>query len=434
MTQTQIPALQQWGDYDLDDPFPLFAEVLEQGPVHDITLKDGVRAFLVVSYDAAREALNHPGLSKDMEAAMDSEDGVVSEGLPGRDFARHMLSVDPPDHSRMRGLATPGFTKSRLSGLEGRIDDDRLVVAGRPRCRRRGGRPRGGLRPPAALLGDRRAARHRRRGPERSGRVVRHADGALLRQHAAARGGRRVGRDRRLPQRPRGPTPGLADRGPRRRPRALRERRRDHPQGAALVAVPAHRRRAPHHDVTDRQRRRRPPGAPRPARCAGGRPGTHPQGRRGVPALRRAGPPLHVPLRHRGRDDRRDRHPGRRAGDRQPGRGRPRPGPPSRTRTSSTYAVSRPTTWRSATASTTASARASPGSRRSSRSAACSPASPTSGWPWTRPSSTGTTATGWSCAGSRRSRSICPEARDRPALVTHRCWNIHARRPAWMRP
>ena len=129
MTETQIrvriPALGAWGDFDLDDPFPLYAEVLEAGPVHDVVLKDGVRAFLVLGYDAAREALNHPHLSKDMEAAMDAvpDDGagVVSEGLPGRDFARHMLSVDPPDHTRLRGLATPGFTKSRLAGLHDRI-------------------------------------------------------------------------------------------------------------------------------------------------------------------------------------------------------------------------------------------------------------------------------------------------------------------------
>ncbi len=135
MTSVQIDALRAWGDYDLDNPFPLFADVLAAGPVHDVVLKDGVRAFLVVGYDAAREALNHPDLSKDMEVAMDaaSEDGdVVSEGLPGRDFARHMLSVDPPDHARMRGLATPGFTKSRLSGLEGRIDRDGRLPAGRP--------------------------------------------------------------------------------------------------------------------------------------------------------------------------------------------------------------------------------------------------------------------------------------------------------------
>ncbi|GAA2149680.1 cytochrome P450 [Nocardioides koreensis] len=121
MTRTQIPALRRWGDYDRDNPYPLFAEVLEQGPVHEVTLTDGHRAFLVMGYDAAREALNHPGLSKDMEAALDAEGAVVAEGLPGRDFARHMLSVDPPDHTRLRRLATPSFTRTRLAPLEARI-------------------------------------------------------------------------------------------------------------------------------------------------------------------------------------------------------------------------------------------------------------------------------------------------------------------------
>lgn len=123
MTETQTSALQHWGDYDLDNPFPIFAEVLGQGPVHDVTLNDGHRAFLVVGYDAAREALNHPDLSKDMEAALNAEGAVVAEGLPGRDFARHMLSVDPPDHTRLRRLAAPGFTRKRLAMLEQRIAD-----------------------------------------------------------------------------------------------------------------------------------------------------------------------------------------------------------------------------------------------------------------------------------------------------------------------
>ena len=125
MTSTPAPAgiaaLRRWGDYDRDDPFPLFADVLAQGPVHEVTLVDGHRAFLVLGYDAAREALHHPALSKDMEAALDAEGAVVAEGLPGRDFARHMLSVDPPDHTRMRRLATPAFTRARLSTLQPRI-------------------------------------------------------------------------------------------------------------------------------------------------------------------------------------------------------------------------------------------------------------------------------------------------------------------------
>jgi cytochrome P450 len=82
MTQPRAPALDHWGDYDRDCPFPLFAEVRAAGPVHEVTLADGHRAFLVVEYAAAREALNHPDLSKDMHAALARDRAVVAEGLP----------------------------------------------------------------------------------------------------------------------------------------------------------------------------------------------------------------------------------------------------------------------------------------------------------------------------------------------------------------
>lgn len=113
--------MQHWGDYDRDNPYPLFAEALARGPVHEVILADGHTAVLVLGYDAAREALNHPDLSKDMLAALDRSGEVVAEGLPGRDFARHMLSVDPPDHTRLRSLITPAFTRTRLGALEPRI-------------------------------------------------------------------------------------------------------------------------------------------------------------------------------------------------------------------------------------------------------------------------------------------------------------------------
>lgn len=121
MTETRDPALDNWGDYDRSNPFDLFASVLADAPIQDVTLVDGHRAFLVLGYDEARAALNHPGLSKDMLAALDRDGAVAAEGLPGRDFARHMLSVDPPDHTRLRALATPAFTRARLSGLAPRI-------------------------------------------------------------------------------------------------------------------------------------------------------------------------------------------------------------------------------------------------------------------------------------------------------------------------
>ena len=126
MTPSRTGELERWGDYDRDHPFALFAEVRAAGPVHDVTLADGHRAFLVVGYDAAREALNHPELSKDMHAALARDGAVFAEGLPGPDFARHMLSVDQPDHTRLRGLAAKAFTRTRMETLEPRI---RQIVA-----------------------------------------------------------------------------------------------------------------------------------------------------------------------------------------------------------------------------------------------------------------------------------------------------------------
>src|SRR4051794_30332183 len=133
---TTTAALGAWGAYDRDDPFDLFAEVLELGPVHAVTLADGHDAWLVVGYDEARLALNDIRLSKDMHAALATGEGVVAEGLPGPSFARHMLSVDPPDHTRLRRLVSAVFTPRRVEGLRPRVqalvDDllDDIAAAG----------------------------------------------------------------------------------------------------------------------------------------------------------------------------------------------------------------------------------------------------------------------------------------------------------------
>jgi cytochrome P450 len=115
------PALAAWGAYNQDDPFPVFAEVRELGAVHEVTLADGHRAWLVVRYDEARAALNDPRLSKDMHAALATGADLVAEGLPGPAFARHMLSVDPPDHTRLRRLVSAAFSPRRVEGMRPRV-------------------------------------------------------------------------------------------------------------------------------------------------------------------------------------------------------------------------------------------------------------------------------------------------------------------------
>jgi len=121
MFSTTTEALGAWGTYDRDNPFPLFAAVRQLGAVHAVTLADGHDAWLVVGYDEARTALNDARLSKDMHAALATGGAVVAEGLPGPSFARHMLSVDPPDHSRLRRLVSAAFTPRRVEGLRPRV-------------------------------------------------------------------------------------------------------------------------------------------------------------------------------------------------------------------------------------------------------------------------------------------------------------------------
>jgi cytochrome P450 len=133
---TSERALEAWGAYDQDNPFPIFAEVRQRGPVQHVTLADGHGAWLVLGYEEAKALLNDARLSKDMQAAFARDSEVLAEGLPGREFARHMLAVDPPDHTRMRRLVSAAFSLRRVEKLEPAVcaivDDllDRIAEVG----------------------------------------------------------------------------------------------------------------------------------------------------------------------------------------------------------------------------------------------------------------------------------------------------------------
>lgn len=130
-------AFAAWGGgHDRDDPYGLYAQARQRGPVHRVTLADGHAAWLVVGHDEARAMLADARLSKDMHAAMAESGEVVAEGLPGPAFARHMLVVDPPDHTRLRNLVSVAFSRRRIEALAPRIqalvDDllDQVAAAG----------------------------------------------------------------------------------------------------------------------------------------------------------------------------------------------------------------------------------------------------------------------------------------------------------------
>lgn len=129
----------RWGGWDgavRDDPYPLFESMRAACPVQEVELADGHDAWLVLGHAAARQALRDPRFSKDMVAALEGDPDVVAEGLPGPDFAHHMLNVDPPDHTRLRSVVARAFVPSRIAALEPAIERmahdllDQLAQAG----------------------------------------------------------------------------------------------------------------------------------------------------------------------------------------------------------------------------------------------------------------------------------------------------------------
>ncbi len=111
-----------WDDAVRDDPFPVFAEARRRCPVQHVQLPDGHVAWVVLGHDAARQALGDARLSKNMVAALEQDPEVVAEGLPGPEFAHHMLAMDAPDHGRLRGLVAEAFRPSRVAAMRPAIE------------------------------------------------------------------------------------------------------------------------------------------------------------------------------------------------------------------------------------------------------------------------------------------------------------------------
>ncbi|MEV6555177.1 cytochrome P450 [Nocardia sp. NPDC051756] len=125
-------------------PYAFYRQLRSDGPAHKIRLPNGVRAWLVVDYDAAKEVLRHPDIRKDPNTAAGAEARHSASGDSGvtsanRRSSYHLLNADPPRHARLRKLVTPAFAPARMAALEARVvsiaDEllDRIAAAGAAR-------------------------------------------------------------------------------------------------------------------------------------------------------------------------------------------------------------------------------------------------------------------------------------------------------------
>ncbi|MGJ0154775.1 cytochrome P450 family protein [Streptomyces sp. CH8.1] len=106
------------------DPYPAYAWLRENSPVHRTKLPSGVEAWLVTRYADARQALADQRLSKNPAHHAEPAHAKGKTGIPGErkaELMTHLLNIDPPDHTRLRRLVSKAFTPRRVAEFAPRV-------------------------------------------------------------------------------------------------------------------------------------------------------------------------------------------------------------------------------------------------------------------------------------------------------------------------
>ncbi len=126
MTPDEALAAIFFTDAGLDDPVPYYHHLRETAPVHH----SGTGAIFLTRYEDCREVLrdNRFGKSnREGDSLVPSSDPAVAEFRKdllrrrGPDRPMSMLFLNPPAHTRQRGLVSRAFTPKRVEEMRSRI-------------------------------------------------------------------------------------------------------------------------------------------------------------------------------------------------------------------------------------------------------------------------------------------------------------------------
>ncbi|MDH6574453.1 cytochrome P450 [Kitasatospora sp. MAP5-34] len=107
------------------DPYDLYRELHDAGPVHRVRFPSGIAAWLVTGYEAAHQALNDPRLGKNHSLGNDNWRALASI-MPEPQHSQlqvHLLHQDPPKHTDMRRLVLDAFAPRRIEALRPRFQE-----------------------------------------------------------------------------------------------------------------------------------------------------------------------------------------------------------------------------------------------------------------------------------------------------------------------
>lgn len=105
------------------DPYPVYANLRETSPIHRVTPPEGQSFWVISRYADVDAVLRDNRFSKNWRSVMTPEQlAQMPEVSPAFETLSHnMLSLDPPDHTRLRMLVSKAFTPRVIEQLRPRI-------------------------------------------------------------------------------------------------------------------------------------------------------------------------------------------------------------------------------------------------------------------------------------------------------------------------
>jgi cytochrome P450 len=105
------------------NPYPTYAQLRSNAPIHRITLPDGRGVWLVTRYEDVLAIFKDKRFVKDWREVLTPEQLSQIPPIPQvmEPLSKNMLDTDPPDHERLRALVSKAFTPRLIERMRPRI-------------------------------------------------------------------------------------------------------------------------------------------------------------------------------------------------------------------------------------------------------------------------------------------------------------------------
>lgn len=104
------------------DPYPVLRELRDTAAAHRCEPAGAPAQWLVTGYEAGREVLGDPRMSKRSESA-GLEPGWLMSGIRAPEQPKWLITSDAPEHSRLRRLVARAFTPQRVQEIRPVIEE-----------------------------------------------------------------------------------------------------------------------------------------------------------------------------------------------------------------------------------------------------------------------------------------------------------------------